>query len=106
MVLGGCTAVQAAVPSFAELRAAQARIGRVIVHPLHIFDTKDPPESNGLFWLAHALHVTTRRSVTERTLPGTGFKVSVGRSMPPTRPGWVLFRARSASRTGSTPWAN
>lgn len=68
LALAYCPGAQAAVPSFAELEAAQARIARVIVRPLDIFDTEDPRESNPLFRLANALHVTTRRAVIERSL--------------------------------------
>ncbi|MEI7446349.1 MAG: hypothetical protein WCK28_15775, partial [Burkholderiales bacterium] len=65
-------------PEFAALEAAGARIGRVEVRPLDVFDTDDPNESNWLFRTANALHITTRRSVIERALLfRTGEPVSV-----------------------------
>ncbi|MFM1989805.1 MAG: hypothetical protein RJA99_2762 [Pseudomonadota bacterium] len=68
------------LPGFAQLEAAGARIGRITVRPLEVFDTEDPRESNWLFRTANALHITTRPSVIERALLfRTGDPVSVHR---------------------------
>lgn len=58
----------AALPSFAEMEAAGARIGEIRVSPNDIFDTTDPKENNWLFRTANKLHVLTRPSVIERAL--------------------------------------
>ncbi len=58
----------AALPGFAELEAAGARIGRIRVATLNVFDTDDPAESNALFRLANRLHIVTRPEVIERAL--------------------------------------
>jgi hypothetical protein len=58
----------AAVPGFAELEAAGARIGRIRVATLNVFDTDDPGENNALFRLANRLHIVTRPEVIERAL--------------------------------------
>jgi len=57
-----------ALPTFAELEAAQARIGAVRVVTRDIFDTDDPAENRLLFRWANALHVKTRPEVIERAL--------------------------------------
>jgi hypothetical protein len=49
-----------ALPSFAELEAAGARVGEIRISPRNIFDTADPAEDRALFRLANALHVGTR----------------------------------------------
>ncbi|MCA3178781.1 MAG: hypothetical protein O9345_19105 [Burkholderiaceae bacterium] len=57
-----------ALPSFAELEAAGARIGKVRIVTLNVFDTDDPAESNALFRLANRLHIVTQPKVIERAL--------------------------------------
>jgi hypothetical protein len=57
-----------ALPSFAQMEAAGARIGEVRVSPNDIFDTADPKENNWLFRTANKLHILTRPSVIERAL--------------------------------------
>ncbi len=57
-----------ALPSFAELEAAGARIGEIRVAARDIFDTSDPKEDNWLFRTANRLHIQTRPSVIERQL--------------------------------------
>jgi len=57
-----------ALPSFAEMEAAGARIGEIRVSPNDIFDTADPKENNWLFRTANKLHILTRPSVIERAL--------------------------------------
>lgn len=57
-----------ALPTWAELEAAGARIGRIRILNRNIFDTEDPAENKLLFRWANALHVQTRRSVIERAL--------------------------------------
>src|SRR5882672_6352383 len=65
-------------PSFAELEAAGAVIGRVLVNPHDIFDLDNPKENNALFRLANRLHITTKPSVIERdVLFKPGERVSV-----------------------------
>ncbi len=59
---------EAALPSFAELEAAGARIGRIRIVTKNVFDTDDPAEDNALFRLANRLHPTTRPRVIERAL--------------------------------------
>jgi hypothetical protein len=66
------------VPSFAELEAAGARVGKIRVLARDIFDTDDPKENYLLFRLANALHIQTRSEVIERGLLfKTGDPVSV-----------------------------
>jgi outer membrane protein assembly factor BamA len=57
-----------AVPTFAELEAAQARIGEIRVLTADVFDLSDPREDRTLFRWANALHIQTRTSVVERAL--------------------------------------
>lgn len=45
------------LPSFAELQAAGARIGRIHVVTQDIFDLADPRENNALYRFANRLHV-------------------------------------------------
>jgi hypothetical protein len=66
------------VPSFAELEAAGASIGRIDVRPQDIFDLDDPRESNRLFRLANRLHVQTRpETLRHQLLFKPGDRVSV-----------------------------
>ncbi len=58
----------AAIPSFAELQAAGARVGAIRINNQNVFDLEDPQENNALFRLANRLHVQTRSSVIERAL--------------------------------------
>jgi hypothetical protein len=55
-------------PSFADLEAAQARIGEVRVRTKDVFDPEDPKESGALFRLANTLHFQTRASVIANAL--------------------------------------
>jgi hypothetical protein len=57
-----------ALPSFAELEAAGARIGEIQVRSRDIFDTRNPKEDKLLFRWANALHIQTRPGVIERAL--------------------------------------
>ena len=67
-----CAALRAAaaeaLPSFAELEAAGARIGTVRVVAQDVFDTSDPQEDKALFRLANRLHKQTRPGLIERSL--------------------------------------
>ena len=66
------------MPSFAQLQAAGARVGRISVVTENIFDTSDPREDKLLFRWANALHVRTRPAVIERALLfKTGDPISV-----------------------------
>lgn len=73
---GAC--VGQALPTFAELQAAGAKIGRIHIVTENIFDTNDPAENKLLFRWANALHVRTRPAVVESALLfKTGDPVSV-----------------------------
>ncbi len=61
-------AVLAALPTFAELEAAGARIGTIRVLVRDIFDTTDPKEDKLLFRWANRLHIRTLPGVVERAL--------------------------------------
>ena len=71
LVLAGSVAAQqadSALPSFAELEAAGARVGEIRVVPKDIFDTSDPAEDYALFRLANRLHIQTREGVIRRAI--------------------------------------
>lgn len=57
-----------AFPSWQELEAQGARIGRVEVIADDIFDLKDPKESYALYRAANALHIQTRPQVIRHAL--------------------------------------
>ena len=66
------------VPTFAELQAAGARVGKIRVMTEDIFDLDDPRENNWLYRLANKLHINTRPEVVRRLLLfDTGDLVSV-----------------------------
>lgn len=66
------------VPSFAELEAAGAKVGKIRVVSGDIFDTNDPKENYLLYRWANALHIQTRTEIVERALLfKTGDPVSV-----------------------------
>jgi hypothetical protein len=56
------------VPSDAELEAAGARIGTVVIDPRNIFDTSSSQENTVLFRLANELHIRTRMSTVQDQL--------------------------------------
>jgi outer membrane protein assembly factor BamA len=56
------------LPTFAELEAAGAVIGRIRVNPQQIFDLDDPRESGWFYRLANQLHILTRPETIERRL--------------------------------------
>ena len=56
------------LPSAAELEAAGAIIGRIIVERQNVFDTSKPGENKSLFRLANRWHIITRASVIEQQL--------------------------------------
>lgn len=58
----------AALPSFAELEAMGAIIGRVLVNSQDIFDLDDPRENKSLYRLANRLHAQTRPETIRRQL--------------------------------------
>jgi hypothetical protein len=75
VLLAGCKAMAQAqgtpapaLPSFAELEAAGARIGEIRIAAQDIFDTSNPKEDKLLFRWANALHISTRPHVIERAL--------------------------------------
>ena len=57
-----------AVPSFRELEAEGAKIGRIQVDARNIFDLDDPHESGWFYRLANTLHIRTRPRVIEGAL--------------------------------------
>ena len=57
-----------ALPSWAELEAAGAKVGQIRILAQDIFDTTDPKEDKLLFRWANKLHVLTRAGVIERAL--------------------------------------
>jgi len=58
----------AGIPSAAELEAAGAVIGRVLIDNQNIFDLNNPKDDNKLFRLADRLHLETRASVIRKQL--------------------------------------
>jgi hypothetical protein len=71
LALAGATHAQGTVPplpNFAQLEAAGATIGQVIVRNGNIFDTDDPAENNWLFRTANLLHINTRENVVRQSL--------------------------------------
>lgn len=59
----------AEVPDDATLEAAGARIGKVTIRALDVFDTSRPDENNALFRTANRLHINTREStIADRLL--------------------------------------
>ena len=58
----------AGLPSAAELEAAGAIIGRVIIEKQNVFDTSKPGENKSIFRLANRWHIVTRDSVIEQQL--------------------------------------
>lgn len=56
------------VPTAAELEAAGARVGAVVVCAEEIFDLSNPEENGWIYRAADALHRRTRRPVVERQL--------------------------------------
>lgn len=66
------------IPSFAELEAAGAVIGKVRVITRNIFDPQDEHENNAAYRAANAIHIQTRPWVIEQKLLfKTGDRVSV-----------------------------
>ena len=57
-----------ALPGFAELEAAGAKIGRIRVVTNNVFDIEDPREDHAAFRWANRLHVPTRPAVIESAL--------------------------------------
>lgn len=64
----GAAAPREAFPSWAELEAQGARIGRIEVIADDIFDLRDPKENYPLYRLANALHIQTRPQVIRHAL--------------------------------------
>jgi hypothetical protein len=57
------------VPDDATLEAAGARIGKVVIRALDVFDTSRPDENTWLFRSANRLHINTREStIADRLL--------------------------------------
>ena len=58
----------AQLPSAAELEAAGAVIGRIVIERQNVFDTSKPGENKSIFRLANRWHIITRASVIEQQL--------------------------------------
>jgi outer membrane protein assembly factor BamA len=56
------------LPAAAELEAAGAIIGRIVIDRENVFDTSKPGENKSLFRLANRWHIITRASVIEQQL--------------------------------------
>jgi len=56
------------IPSPAELEAAGATIGRIIIEKQNVFDTSKPGENKSIFRLANRWHILTRDSVIHQQL--------------------------------------
>lgn len=56
------------IPSGAELERQGAKIGRILINPENIFDTRDPKENYRLYRLANLLHIKTRPNVIQQQL--------------------------------------
>ena len=56
------------IPSPAELEAAGATIGRIIIDKQNVFDTSKPGENKSIFRLANRWHILTRDSVIQQQL--------------------------------------
>jgi hypothetical protein len=61
------------IPSAAELEAAGATIGRIIIEKQNVFDTSKPGENKSIFRLANRWHIVTRdRIIAQQLLFATG----------------------------------
>lgn len=68
----------APIPTFAELEAAGAVIGKIHINTQDVFDLKNPKEDHWPYRLANALHITTRPNVIRYSLLfKTGEPISV-----------------------------
>ena len=78
------TNVPGSIPTFAELEAAGAVIGKIYINNQDIFDVDNPKEDGLVYRLANKLHNTTRPGVIRQSLLfNTGETVSVvGLSRP------------------------
>lgn len=56
------------IPSDARLVASRARIGRVEIHVINVFDLSNPNVNNWLYRLADHLHIPTRKSAVQALL--------------------------------------
>lgn len=56
------------IPSPAEMEAAGATIGRIIIEKQNVFDTSKPGENKSIFRLANRWHILTRDSVIQQQL--------------------------------------
>ncbi len=56
------------LPTPEELEASGARIGRITISSLNVFDTSDPKEDYRLYRFANKLHVVTKEEVLRREL--------------------------------------
>jgi len=57
-----------AIPSAAELEAAGATIGRIVIDKENVFDLSKPGENKSIFRLANRWHIVTRDGVIEQQL--------------------------------------
>jgi len=68
LTAAGRTRAAQPIPAPAELEAAGARIGRITIRALDIFDTSDPAENKALYRAANRWHRRTRESVLRAQL--------------------------------------
>jgi outer membrane protein assembly factor BamA len=59
---------QSEIPSAAELEAAGATIGRIIIDKQNVFDPSKPGENKSIYRLANRWHIITRDAVIEQQL--------------------------------------
>jgi outer membrane protein assembly factor BamA len=56
------------IPSDAQLLASRARIGRIQIDVVNVFDLSDPAENNWLYRVADRLHIPTRKAAIQALL--------------------------------------
>ncbi len=65
---GAAAATDTDLPSVAELEAAGAIIGRIIIEKQNVFDLSKPGENKSLYRLANRWHIVTRDTVIQQQL--------------------------------------
>ncbi len=65
---GAAAATDTDLPSVAELEAAGAIIGRIIIEKQNVFDLSKPAENKSLYRLANRWHIVTRDTVIQQQL--------------------------------------
>ena len=65
---GAAAAAKTDLPSVAELEAAGAIIGRIIIEKQNVFDLSKPAENKAIYRLANRWHIVTRDTVIQQQL--------------------------------------